>query len=191
MPYADQMRLYGELELLLQTVANTYLLEQKEAGLMGPSSVGKITKSWFNKNRPQVLEFRFDLATQLELVKLNSSSFTFHGTFANDALHQAAFFNSWKGVVRELGIRSFCNPDAAIKKMLHDSYKVLEMLGAKTPCFLLLQHMQVKVLRKIEEEVVLKPRKERKAKQGVTKRVVIDESLGGKEMEDNSGIFCG
>ncbi|MCJ1324102.1 hypothetical protein MMC10_000764 [Thelotrema lepadinum] len=211
-PPSEQMRLYGELELLLQTVANNYLHTQKELGHLSPSSVAKVSKAWHNKNRPQVLEFRFDLGTQLDLVRLNSTTLTFYGPRSADPLHKAALFNSWKGVARELGVRTFCNPDAAVKKMVHDSYKMLEMLGAKTPVFLMLQGLQQRVLRRIEEEVVLKPRRERKVRVGVTRQVDIPTAggIGGsggsggnggpggearmermEKLEENSGIWCG
>ena len=186
------MRLYGELELLLQTVANTFLLSQKSAGLMSPASVAKVSRIWHNKNRPQVLEFRFDFATQLDLVKLNLTNFRFCGDRAEDALHRAALLNSWKGIARELGVRCFCAPDAAVKKMLHDSYKVLEMLGAQAPFFVLLQGMQRRALERIDREVVRKPREERKVRAGVTRQVLFsDGGENAREREENSGIFCG
>ena len=169
--YGDQMRLYGEIELMLSTAANGFLMEQKEEGRLSVSSVKKVTKSWFEDGRPQVLEFRFDLATQLKLVQLNVETFHFFGPDGHDGMRQAVLFNCWRSVARELSIRTFCAPDSAVKKMMSECYRILEMLGTKTEYFLLLQHLQVKTLEKMN--AAEKARIERKNMHGVTRQVHI------------------
>ena len=50
-----------------------------------------------------------------------------------------------------MSVRTFCNPDSVIKKHMHDTHKVLEMLGAPLVTFLAFQELQVKALATIRE----------------------------------------
>ena len=203
--YGDQMRLFGELELMLTTVANDFLTIEKEEGRMSIESIQKVTKLWHNQNRPQVLEFRFDLAHQLLLVQANKSNFRFHGggggdpasapTAQHDGMRVNVLLNGWRSVVRELGIRTFCTPDPDVRKLLHDSWRILEMLGAPKECFLLLQRLQTSTLAKMAQ--ASKQREERKKMVfGVTKPYVPAQAAGGSfhdgdDGDTGNGIFMG
>lgn len=165
------MRLYGEIELMLSTAANEFLMEQKEEDRLSVGSVKKVTKSWFEDGHPQVLEFRFDLATQLKLVQLNVETFHFYGPDGHEGMRQAVLFNCWRSVAKELSVHTFCAPDSAIKKMMAECYRILEMLGAKTEVFMLLQQLQVRTLEKMK--LAEKARIDRKNMHGVTRRVKI------------------
>ena len=59
---------------------------------------------------------------------------------------------SWKSLAREMSVRTFCTPDSVIRKQLHDSYKILEMLGAPLVTFLAFQEIQVKALQTMRDE---------------------------------------
>ena len=169
--YVDQMRLYGEIELMLTTVINDFLIGQMAAGHMSLSSIQKIARDWHQKSRPQVLDFHFDLPTQFELIKLNTDTFRFHGEEGNNGMKQAVMFNCLRGIVRELSIRTFCAPDSVIKKVMHDCWRVIEMMGAKPESFMLLQHIQGVTLKKIGD--MCKQRRDRqKIVYGVTRPFV-------------------
>lgn len=167
MEQGDQMRLFGEIDLLLTTVANSYLMDQKEANLLTVASVDTVRKRWAARGRAQVVEFRYDLPTQLELVRANMDRLHFFGTDAESWMRRAAMLNGWKDVARELGVRSFCSADSAVRKLLSDSYLLLEMLGATAAQFLLLQKLHVAALKKFEEVT------EANANVGVTRPYVV------------------
>ena len=156
---------------------------------MPVDTIQKVTRVWRNQNRPQVLEFRFDLATQFALVQANKGNFRFRGDNANNGLSINAMLNSWRSVIRELNIRTFCTPDSDIRKLLHDSYRVLELLGGSLARFLLLQKLQLrafKAMNKAAEELA-----EREALVfGVTKQIPVDEGSDGDD-ESTHGIYCG
>ena len=147
----DQRRVYSEIELMLSTLANAFLIEEKVAGRISPALVQKIQSEWFNKNRPPVLEFRYDLETQLALVRLNFQTMKLRGPSSEDSMQRAVFVNCWKGIARELSIRTYCAPDSALKKLMHDSHRLFELLGAQLPTFLKLTRLQVEILRKMSQ----------------------------------------
>jgi len=70
-----------------------------------------------------------------------SSSFSFFGDKANNILQVNAVLWTWRENAREMSVRTFCAADSVIQKQLHDTYKVLELLGAHTITFLALQEL--------------------------------------------------
>ena len=66
-------------------------------------------------------------------------------------------------------MRTFCTPDSVIKKQMHDTYRILEMLGAPLVTFLAFQEVQVKALKIIQDEQEKKKERE-KIKFGVERR---------------------
>ena len=147
-----QAKLYSEMELMICVAANRFLLEQYREGRMSVESVTKVTNFWASKNRPQVIQFQFDQATQRDLVLYNLKTFKFHGECAvNVVLLNATLYN-WKAVAKEMSVRTFCTPDSVIRKHMHDTLKILEMLGAPLVTFLALQELQLNVLALMKEE---------------------------------------
>ena len=188
------MRLFGELELMLTTVANAFLLSEKKAGRMSVGSIAKVTKHWHDHNRPQVIEFRFDFVTQLMLVQLNKDTFRFQGAHSEKSLHVCAMLNGWRSVARELGIRTFCTPDSDIRKMLHDSFRILEMLGAPPPFLHLWQRLQSRAFKAMIDMAAQRQRKKDIA-YGVTKEYVPNETAyengAGMEGYGENGVYTG
>lgn len=137
---------------MICATANQYLLTQHKEGRMSVESIIRITQFWCNKNRPQVIEFQFDQATQRDLVLYNMETFRFCGPNAHDGLKINAMMQSWKTLAKEMGVRTFCTPDSVVKKHMHDCYKVLELLGAPVVTFLAFQSIQIKALHVIQEE---------------------------------------
>lgn len=135
---------------MLSAAANKYLMVQKEAGRMSLDSVQKITQFWVSKGRPQVIEFQFDLATQREIVFMNIKTFRFYGPNAENMVSLVSMLNSWKATAKEMSVRTFCTPDSVIKKQLHGTYKILELLGAAMVSFVAFSQIHREVLQLME-----------------------------------------
>lgn len=146
----EQSKLYCELELMLSAAANKYLMTQKEAGRMSLDSVQKVTQCWVEKGRPQVIEFQFDLVTQRELVFMNLKTFRFYGPHAENMVSLLTMLNSWKAMAKEMSVRTFCTPDSVIKKQLHGTYKILELLGAAMVSFVAFSQIHRDILQIME-----------------------------------------
>jgi hypothetical protein len=128
-----QAKLYSELEYMICATANAFLLEQYYDGRISTVSIKRIQSFWGVKNRPQVTEFHFDQTTQRELILANIRTLQFHGECAvNPALLHSNLRN-WRAIATEMSVRTFCLPDSAIRKHLHDIQKLLEMLNATVP----------------------------------------------------------
>ncbi|KAL9102050.1 MAG: hypothetical protein Q9163_002758 [Psora crenata] len=147
-----QAKLYSEIELMICATANQYLNTQAQQNRMSVESLQKVTSYWASKNRPQVIEFMFDQATQRDLVLYNIQTFRFYGPNAENLLSMNSMMQAWKALAREMAVRTFCTPDAVIRKHMHDTYKILEMLGAPLVTFLAFQEIQVKALKTMRVE---------------------------------------
>lgn len=158
----EQSKLYSEMELMICATANKFLLIEKEGGRMSLDSVERIMYFWASKNRPQVIEFRFDQATQRDLVECNVKTFRFYGPSAENPVAMHSMLLAWRNLAKEMSVRTFCSPDSMIKKNMHDCYRVLEMLGAPVVTFLAFQEIQIDALKKIHERQMLKKEYESK-----------------------------
>ena len=154
---------------MLCATANQYLTIQQQEGRMSVDSITKVTQYWASKNRPQVIEFMFDQATQRDLVLYNLKAFRFYGPHAENAVSMNSMMHSWRNLSREMSVRTFCTPDSVIKKQMHDTYKILEMLGAPLVTFLAFQEVQVKALKIMQDEQEKKKAREN-MKFGVERR---------------------
>ncbi|RAH79488.1 hypothetical protein BO86DRAFT_391033 [Aspergillus japonicus CBS 114.51] len=127
-----QARLYSQLEVMICVVANRFLVEQHNRGLLSGESISKVTNYWAAKNRPRVVEFHYDQATQRQLILSNLRTVQFNGCSATNPVQLRTNLNNWKAIGKEMSVRTFCAPDSAIRKQMYDIHKLLEMLGA--PC---------------------------------------------------------
>ena len=141
------------MELMICVTANNYLMREKQAGRVSAESVKKVKTYWDGKNRPQVIEFKYDQMTQRDLVLYNLTTLKFHGESAENPLVLNATMYSWKTMAKEMSVRTFCSPDSAVRKHMHDAHKILEMLGAPLVTFLAFQELQLKTLAKINEKI--------------------------------------
>lgn len=152
---------------MICVTANRFLMEQYHGGRMSPESVTKVINFWKSKNRPQVVQFQFDQATQRDLILYNIKSFEFYGECAkNPVLLHATLYN-WKIIAKEMSVRTFCYPDSMIRKHMHDAHKILEMLGAPCITFLAFQEVQVHALSVMKREQ--EKRMEMSGEHGITK----------------------
>ena len=141
-----QAKLYSELELMICATANKVLLDQHRHGRLSPDSIAKVKNFWASKNRPQVVQFQYDQATQRDLILYNIRTSAFNGESARNQVLLNAIMYDWKTVAKEMSVRTFCYPDGVIRKHMHDTYKILEMLGAPLVTFLAFQELQVNAL---------------------------------------------
>ncbi|KAL8725314.1 MAG: hypothetical protein Q9181_006459 [Wetmoreana brouardii] len=148
----EQARFYADAELMICATANKYLITQKEEGRMSYESIAKVTSSWAQKNRPQVIDFMFDQLTQRDLILYNIKTFRFYGPNAENGVNMNAMLNCWKTLAKEMSVRTFCTGDSTIRKQIQDIYKILEMLGAPMVTFMAFQQIQVKVLKTMREQ---------------------------------------
>ncbi|KAL1865256.1 hypothetical protein VTK73DRAFT_5417 [Phialemonium thermophilum] len=75
----EQSLLYCELEYGLTCALNNYITDQFNAGRLDADKLKRVADSWQQKGRPRVIGFRYDLETQLELVRLHVGEFRFYG----------------------------------------------------------------------------------------------------------------
>ena len=141
-----QARIYSEIELMICATANRFLMSQKSQGRLSFESIQRVTQSWYAKNRPQVVELRFDQLTQRDLVLYNLRTLQFCGPSAENPVKLHAMMQSWKSLAKEMSVRTFCTPDSVVRKHMFDCYKILEMLGAPMATFIAFQGIQVKAL---------------------------------------------
>jgi hypothetical protein len=94
------------------------------------------------QGRPRVIEFMYDQATQREIVVANQHNFLFHGSRAGDEIRINSMLYNWKQVSNLMAIRTFCNADTVILKLILDIEQILELLGATEPIMFRLQHIR-------------------------------------------------
>ncbi|KLJ05340.1 hypothetical protein EMPG_11187 [Blastomyces silverae] len=180
-----QAKLYSEVELMICVTANKFLLDQHKEGRISVDSVTKVTNFWASKNRPQVVQFQFDQLTQRDLVIYNLRTFKFHGECAQNVVALNATLRNWKAIAKEMSVRTFCTPDSVIRKHMHDTHKILEMLGAPLVTFLAFQELQVNTLSLMKREQEKKM--QGKGRHGVT-REYHPASLSQRENEDRGRV---
>ena len=142
----EQSLLYCELEFVLTSALNNYITCQFNAGLLEPDKLKKVADAWQQKGRPRVVGFRYDLETQLELVRLHASQFRFYNgggdnnsagdnnmvPAANNATNAAVLsglLEMMKVNARAIRVRTFCQPDTVIAKQLLDAQSLFGILG--------------------------------------------------------------
>jgi hypothetical protein len=141
-----QAKLYSDVELMICTTANTFLLDQRHKNRMSTDSVKKIVHFWQKKNRAQVAEFQFDQSTQRHLVEMNFRTFQFPGEYGLQPVILRSTLNNWRAVAREMSVRTFCYPDSVVRKHMHDTYRILEMLEASDETMKSFVEIQVEII---------------------------------------------
>ena len=180
-PY--QAKILSEMELMICVTANKFLLAEHEAGRLSVESVAKVKQRWASKNRPQVLEFSYDQATQRDLIWRNINTVCVHGECAQSGMVLNATLYNWNSMATEMAIRTFCSADSAIRKYMNDSHKILEMLGANENTFFSLQDLQIRALAKITDKQ--RERRKRNQEQDTPSK----PSTLGKRVDTPAPIF--
>ncbi|RAL04689.1 uncharacterized protein BO80DRAFT_346787, partial [Aspergillus ibericus CBS 121593] len=141
-----QAKLYSEMEVMICVSANKFLLEQYNEGRLSEESIRKVTNYWGAKNRPQVIEFQFDQATQRRLILSNIRTLRFSGECSTNPVLLKSNLNNWKAVSKEMSVRTFCAPDSAIRKHMHDIHELLDMLDAPLVTYITFEELQMRTL---------------------------------------------
>jgi hypothetical protein len=150
-PYV-QGDFYMQLELLLNIETNNFIMHEFSQGRVSVASVKSVVEQWRNKGRPQVLGFRYDLYTQRELIGLNSETVCFAGVHTFTKMRMLSVLAAWKVLAKEISVRTFCQPDSAVKKHLYDAEKVLELIHASSDSMLAYQEMRGRIVAEIYRE---------------------------------------
>ncbi|OGM41634.1 DDHD domain protein [Aspergillus bombycis] len=141
-----QAMLYSELEVMVCVSANAFLVQQYHEGRLSGESIKRIKDYWGSKNRPSVVEFQFDQATQQRLISANKRSLRFNGESSTNPVLLSSNLHNWKAIVKEMSIRTFCAPDSVIRKHMHDVYQLLDMLGAPVATLAVCQKLHIRAL---------------------------------------------
>lgn len=102
---------------------------QLNHGRLDPDKLKKISDAWAQKGRPKVIGFRFDLETQVELIRLHISEFRFHGRRHDSEAQISGLLRTMQVNGRAMRIRTFCQPDSVIAKQLVDAQSFFNLLG--------------------------------------------------------------
>lgn len=134
---------------MLVHTANSFLMNQFRQGRIAIDSIKKTFDTWKSKGRPSVVEFMYDQATQRDLVAVNQHNFRFYGERAGDGIRVNSMLYNWKVVASHMAIRTFCNADTVILKLLFDIEQILELLGGADGILLRLQNIRISVNEKV------------------------------------------
>lgn len=160
----EQARILMEVELMLVHTANSFLMNQFSQGRMAVDSIKKTVDAWKARGRPTVIEFMYDQATQRDLVAINQHNFRFYGDRAGDSVRINSMLYSWKLVASQMSLRTFCDADTVILKLLFDIEQILELLGGRDPLMLRLQQIRATANERMR---LARQRKERDSAQDV------------------------
>ncbi|KXX73843.1 hypothetical protein MMYC01_209988 [Madurella mycetomatis] len=124
----EQSLLYCELEFALAAALNDYITAELNAGRLEADKLKRISEDWQRKGRPKVVGFRYDLETQLDLVRMHLHDFRFYSHVATTA-GILGVVDTMRGNARVLRVKTFCQPDTVIAKQLIDSQGLFNILG--------------------------------------------------------------
>ena len=142
-------------------------MSQFNAGRLDADKLKKIAEAWQQKGRPKVVSFRYDMETQLDLVRLHVNDFKFYGRAAtNTAI--LGIIDMMKVDARFLRIRTFCQPDTVIAKQLLDSQNLFNCIGCPEPQQLQLAEITGFFKAALERERLLSKRESQRVSQHET-----------------------
>lgn len=140
------------MEMMICVSANQFLMQEYAGGRISEESIKRINKFWGSKNRPGVVEFQYDQATQRQLILSNIRTLHFNGESSTNPVALHSNLHNWKAIVKEMSVRTFCAPDSVIRKHMHDIQKLLDMLGAPIATFLAFEELQMRTLIWMKEQ---------------------------------------
>lgn len=127
---SGQSKLWSELEYMLIETCNCFLKEELEHDRLSRDSILRAKRQWQARNRPQVIEFYYDQATQYDIIIANFKTVRLYSDYAQDAVMLTSVLHQWKILIRELAVKTLCMPDSIVRRWLHDGRRILELLGA-------------------------------------------------------------
>jgi len=118
-----------------------YITVQLNNGRLDVAKLKKTSDAWTQKGRPKVVGFRFDLETQIELIRLHIHEFRFYGQRQNSQAEISGLLHTMKVNARAMGVRTYCQPDVVIAKQLVDAQSFFDLLGVPEVQHIALQHV--------------------------------------------------
>ncbi|KFZ12493.1 hypothetical protein V501_04205 [Pseudogymnoascus sp. VKM F-4519 (FW-2642)] len=122
-----QSSLYARLDLLICTVANKFLLFEHFENRITPVTAARYIEKWVKLGRAQFTEFNCGQPFQALIIWECRESLQFYGD--HEARVRNAALDTWLKNANSMSVLTRCNGDSAIQKHMHDSWKVLEILG--------------------------------------------------------------
>lgn len=151
----------NELEYALTSALDIYLTTQFNAGRLDPSNLKRVAEAWRAKGRPRVVGFRYDLETQIELIRMHVQEFKFCGGLATKTAAMGILDMATTNA-RALRVRTFCQPDTVLAKWLLDAQSVLNMVGGREEEQWLVVEVTAYYKAAIERETLLAAEREQK-----------------------------
>ena len=136
-----QATLYAQLELLLSTLTNRFLMEEYNASRITRKQATSYVARWVCMGRAQFTEFNCGQTFQAQIVWELRDQLMFFGPY--DQRLRDATISTWLVNAKEMGIKTGCIGDSAMQKHLQDSWKVLELLGGSWEDFEALSKLHV------------------------------------------------
>ena len=130
--YRFQGELYMLVELLLTTEINVFLMEELESERLRVEKLRNFMIWWQQESHYEVKELHFDLATQAVIAEDNIDELQFSKTGGANKAVLLSVIGDWKTTAKEMSIRTFCNPDVAVKKHLYAAERIMDLIGAST-----------------------------------------------------------
>jgi hypothetical protein len=146
---AAQARIWADLNLLLATVTNRFLLYEADAGRLDPQIVNKARNDYEAKYGTPMVEFFFDVVTQYELVKSNFETVMFHEELEENMYAIQAGFEKWGRIAEMISRGVLCQPDNNLYRCVHGLKTPLLMMRAPSQHTDALHEVQVKTLQAI------------------------------------------
>ncbi|KAB5583344.1 hypothetical protein GE09DRAFT_1078558 [Coniochaeta sp. 2T2.1] len=125
----EQSLLYCELEFILASALNSYITCQFNAGRLVTDKLKRISDAWQQRGRPKVVGFRYDVETQLDLVRLHVPEFRFYTRQVSEAAIYGVI-DMTRVNARAMRVRTYCHPDTVISKQILDTRNLLNLIGS-------------------------------------------------------------
>ncbi|KFY14999.1 hypothetical protein V492_02286 [Pseudogymnoascus sp. VKM F-4246] len=122
-----QSSLYARLDLLICTVTNKFLLFEHFENRITPVIAAQYIEKWVKLGRAQFTEFNCGQPFQALIIWECRGSLQFYSD--HEIRVRDAALDTWRKNANSMSVLTRCNGDSAIQKHLHDSWKVLEILG--------------------------------------------------------------
>ncbi len=147
-----QALVLGQIEFILNVVANEFLLDAVSTKRLKPDVVMRLAAGWKAKHLPPVVDFMYDGRTQYALVISNGDMVKFGH---EDRAARNAAITAWDGVVTSLAARVLCLSNEAIMSFFARLPAVLTLLRARDAHHAALRDLHLKVMYEVGAAVAV------------------------------------
>ena len=160
-----QSLLYCELEYTISTALDEYIRSQLSDRNLRAAKLNNVAGSWASRGRPNVVGFRYDLETQIDLLEMHLDEFMFYTWRTENSANIRGVLHSIRASAREMRARTYCAPDAVIQKHLADAQVLLDIINANEAAHLMIYNC-FRVFKMYREEAEDERAQEQQARQG-------------------------